>query len=449
MKNDYLITENPLKALLYFALPMIIGNFFQQTYTMADSAIVGRYVGEQALAAVGASYAFTNIFIWIAIGGGIGASVKVSRYFGAGQFQKMKEALYTALLTFLFLSLVLGGIGWEFSLDIMKLLDTPPDVLGLADVYLRVYFLGLPFLFMYSVLSAMFNALGKSRIPLFFLIFSSLFNVGLDWILVTRYGLGVAGVAWATLIAQGIAALLSCGVLAWVLRRMPSEKPRFFASEELLPMARIALPSILQQSTVSIGMMLVQSVVNGFGSEALAGFSAAMRVEGLCVVPMSAIGNAMSPYTAQNLGACRPERIPAGLKAAFRLVFAFALLNCLLLELGSHSLSLFFLGSEGSPAAFQTAENFFRFMGFFFCFIGLKMSVDGVLRGAGDMQMFTIANLVNLGLRVSLAMALAPRFGIAFVWYAVPLGWLANFLLSGWEYRRGKWRGKTMDQSAV
>ena len=272
----------------------------------------------------------------------------------------MKEALYTALLTFLFLSLVLGGIGWEFSLDIMKLLDTPPDVLGLADVYLRVYFLGLPFLFMYSVLSAMFNALGKSRIPLFFLIFSSLFNVGLDWILVTRYGLGVAGVAWATLIAQGIAALLSCGVLAWVLRRMPSEKPRFFASEELLPMARIALPSILQQSTVSIGMMLVQSVVNGFGSEALAGFSAAMRVEGLCVVPMSAIGNAMSPYTAQNLGACRPERIPAGLKAAFRLVFAFALLNCLLLELGSHSLSLFFLGSEGSPAAFQTAENFFH-----------------------------------------------------------------------------------------
>ena len=231
MKNDYLITENPLKALLYFALPMIIGNFFQQTYTMADSAIVGRYVGEQALAAVGASYAFTNIFIWIAIGGGIGASVKVSRYFGAGQFQKMKEALYTALLTFLFLSLVLGGIGWEFSLDIMKLLDTPPDVLGLADVYLRVYFLGLPFLFMYSVLSAMFNALGKSRIPLFFLIFSSLFNVGLDWVLVTRYGLGVAGVAWATLIAQGIAALLSCGVLAWVLRRMPSEKPCFFASE--------------------------------------------------------------------------------------------------------------------------------------------------------------------------------------------------------------------------
>ena len=257
MRNDYLITENPLKALLYFALPMIIGNFFQQTYTMADSAIVGRYVGEQALAAVGASYAFTNIFIWIAIGGGIGASVKVSRYFGAGQFQKMKEALYTALLAFLLLSLALGGIGLWFSLDIMKLLDTPANVLGLADMYLRVYFLGLPFLFMYSVLSAMFNALGKSRIPLFFLIFSSLFNVVLDWVLVTRYGLGVAGVAWATLIAQGIASIFSFGVLTWVLGHMSSERPRLFAPEELLPMARIALPSILQQSTVSIGMMLV------------------------------------------------------------------------------------------------------------------------------------------------------------------------------------------------
>lgn len=254
-------------------------------------------------------------------------------------------------------------------------------------------------------------------------------------------------VAWATLIAQGIAAILSFGVLTWVLHHMPSEKPRFFAPEELLPMTRIALPSILQQSTVSIGMMLVQSVVNGFGSEALAGFSAAMRVEGLCVVPMAAIGNAMSPYTAQNLGAEQPERIPSGLKAAFRLVFVFALLNCLLMELGSHPLAEFFLGSDGSAAAFQTAEGYFRFMGFFFCFIGMKMSVDGVLRGAGDMQMFTIANLVNLGLRVSLAMALAPRFGIPFVWYAVPLGWLANFLLSGWEYRRGKWKGKKMDPS--
>ena len=428
---------------------MIVGNLFQQAYTIVDSAIVGHYNGEAALAAVGASSALTTIFICVAIGGGIGASVIISQHFGAKRFARMKSAVYTALLTFLAVSVLLAGVGLLCSEQIMTALKTPPDALEIAVTYLNIYFYGLPFLFLYNILSSLFNALGKSRIPLYFLIFSSLLNVVLDWYFVAVLHRGVPGAADATFLAQGLSAVLSFGVFLLELRRIPERSNGLFRFGELRAMTRVALPSILQQSTVSIGMMLVQSVVNGFGSEALAGFSAAMRVEGLCVVPMSAIGNAMSPYTAQNLGACRPERIPAGLKAAFRLVFAFALLNCLLLELGSHSLSLFFLGSDGSPAAFQTAENFFRFMGFFFCFIGLKMSVDGVLRGAGDMQMFTIANLVNLGLRVSLAMALAPRFGIAFVWYAVPLGWLANFLLSGWEYRRGKWRGKTMDQSAV
>ena len=434
MKNDYLITENPLRALFFFSLPMIIGNCFQQTYTMADSAIVGRFVGEQALAAVGASYAFTNIFIWIAVGGGIGASVKVSHCFGAGRYRELKEVLYTALLAFLAASLVFAAFGLFFSRDIMELLRTPAEVLDLAELYLNIYFLGLPFLFMYSVLSAMFNALGKSRVPLYFLIFSSVFNVWLDWILVTHWHLGVAGVAWATLIAQGISAIGSFGVLLLQLKHLPSAKPRLFVPQELLPMARIALPSILQQSTVSIGMMLVQSVVNSFGAEALAGFSAAMRVEGLCVVPMSAIGNAMSPYTAQNLGAGRRNRVPGGVRAAFCLVALFAVLNCLLLELGSRPLAAFFLGSSGSAAATRTALGSFHFMGFFFCLIGFKMTVDGVLRGSGDMKMFTIANLVNLGIRVSMAMTLAPRYGIQFVWYAVPLGWLSNLLLSGLEY---------------
>ena len=177
MDNDYLIKKPPLQALFLFALPMIIGNLFQQTYTMVDSAIVGRYVSEQALAAVGASYALTNIFICVAIGGGIGASVIVSRYFGAKEYGRMKTAVFTALLSFLGISLVLGIAGLILGKQIMVWLNTPADCLDMASEYLRIYFLGLPFLFMYNVLSAMFNALGKSRIPLYFLIFSSIFNV--------------------------------------------------------------------------------------------------------------------------------------------------------------------------------------------------------------------------------------------------------------------------------
>lgn len=440
MDNRYLVEKKPLYALLLFSLPIIIGNLFQQTYTMADSAIVGRFVSEQALAAVGASYSLTNIFICIALGGGIGASVVVSRYFGAKKYAEMKLAVFTSCLSFLCISVLLGGFGLLACRWILLALNTPPDVLDMAVEYLNIYFLGLPFLFMYNVLSSMFNALGKSRIPLYFLIFSSLFNVALDLVLVRRAGLGVAGVAWATLIAQGISAVLSVLVLFRELRALDCGPTEIFEISELKTMMRIALPSILQQSTVSIGMMLVQSVVNGFGSQALAGFSAGMRIESICIVPMAGIGNAMSSYTAQNLGAGRQERVTAGFRAANQMVCVCAVVLCLALELFHRQMISLFLGADGTAAAVSTGRDYLIFIGWFFCLIGFKMAADGLLRGAGDMRMFTVANLVNLFIRVFLAATLAPRFGIGVVWYAVPLGWFANWVISFARYRTGKWR---------
>ena len=442
MQNDYLIKERPLKALLLFSLPIILGNLFQQTYTMADSAIVGRFVGEQALAAVGASYSLTNIFICVAFGGGIGASVIVSRYFGAGQYRSMKLAVYTAFLAFLGISVLLGGLGLAASGEIMLLLNTPADVMDMAVEYLNIYFLGLPFLFMYNVLSSMFNALGKSRIPLYFLIFSSLFNIVLDVISVTWLNMGVAGVAWATLIAQGISAVLSFIVFMRLMRQLSKEPSGIFDRTELLSMTKIALPSILQQSTVSIGMMLVQSVVNSFGSQALAGFSAGMRIESICVVPMSGVGSAISSYTAQNIGAGSEERVVKGYHAAIQMVIAFAIILCAALQLFHKPLIELFLGDEGTAAALSTGQDYLKFIGWFFCLIGFKMAADGLLRGAGDMTMFTIANLVNLFIRVVVAMTMAPIYGIHMVWVAVPIGWFVNWSISYCEYRTGKWRKK-------
>ena len=439
MTDDYLTRNKPFSALMVFSLPIIIGNLFQQTYTMADSAIAGRFVGERALAAIGASYSLTNIFICIAIGGGIGASVIISRYFGARNYRKMKAAIHTALLSFLLISILLGAFGLVFGRSIMTSLNTPDDTLDMAAEYLNIYFIGLPFLFMYNVLSSIFNALGKSRIPLAFLIFSSLFNILLDWISVTTFQMGIAGVAWATLIAQGISALLSFLVLTSCLKRTDAGYPASFAKEELLPMLKIALPSILQQSTVSIGMMLVQSVVNSFGSEILAGFSAAMRIESMCVVPMAGIGNAMSSYTAQNIGAGREDRVVEGYHAANGMVTGCAVLICMVLEFFHRPIIEMFLGQDGTAAALAAGNSYLAFMGWFFCLIGFKMAVDGLLRGAGDMKMFTIANLVNLTIRVSVAVVFAPRFGIAVVWYAVPIGWSANWLISYARYRTAKW----------
>ena len=440
MQNDYLVQKKPFNALFIFSLPMIIGNLFQQTYTMADSAIVGRYVGEQALAAVGASYSLTNIFICIAFGGGVGASVVVSRYFGAKELNRMKLAVLTSFVTFLVISFALGGTGLLLSRHIMILLNTPADVLDMAVEYLNIYFLGLPFLFMYNILSSMFNALGKSRIPLYFMIFSSLFNIWLDIVLITRFHMGVAGAAWATLIAHGISAVLSFLVFMILLNKLNCGHTKPFDREELSAMTRIALPSILQQSTVSIGMMLVQSVVNGFGSQALAGFSAGMRVESMCIVPMQALGNAVSSFTAQNIGAQKKERVPSGYRSSVRLVILYAVIICVILELFHEPVIRFFLGEDGTAKALQTGSDYLVFMGWFFCLIGFKMTVDGVLRGAGDMKMFTIANLVNLSIRVALSMTLAPVAGIGMVWYSVPIGWFANWAISYRQYRTGKWR---------
>lgn len=456
MKKEYLITEKPWKALLVFAAPMIIGNLFQQFYTMVDSIVVGRFVSENALAAVGASYALTAVFISVAIGGGVGASVITSRYFGARDYRKMKLSIRTALTVFLVTSIVLGGVGLLFARQIMTALHTPADVLGEAVVYLNIYFLGLPFLFMYNILSAMFNALGRSKIPLYLLIFSSLFNIVLDVFFVRELEMGVSGVAWATLIAQGISAVFSFLILLRELKDYPADKKTaaeengaegeqsagrlpLFDKTECALMARVALPSILQQSTISIGMMLVQSVVNSFGAQVLAGFSAAMRVESICVVPMSAMGNVMSSYTAQNIGAGEFDRVRKGYRTGYGIVAAFAVVLCLAMELTYRPLILMFLGEEASAAAYQTGVDYLRFIGWFFVFIGMKMITDGLLRGAGDMVMFTVANMVNLGIRVFASMIFAPGFGVKVVWMVVPIGWIANFLISYAEYRTGKW----------
>ena len=438
--NNYLTEKKPFYALLVFALPIIIGNMFQQFYTLVDSAVVGRYVSITALAAVGASTSLTNIFIFVASGGGMGASVIVSRYFGAKEYKKMKSAIYTAMISFLILSTLLAVLGLIFGKSIMILLKTPGDALDLAVEYLNIYFFGLPLLFMYNIISSMFNALGKSKIPLIFLIFSSLLNIALDFYMVVELGKGIAGVAWATFIAQGLSAFLSFVVFMFEMRRFNEKSDKIFDIKELCTMTKVALPSILQQSTVSIGLMLVQSVVNSFGSEVLAGFTASMRVESLVIVPFIAIGNALSSYTAQNLGAGKDERVTKGFRTALYMVGAFAIIICVFLEICKEPIVELFLGDELTPDALETGVGYMSFMGWFYGLIGLKMAMDGVLRGAGDMLMFTVANIANLGLRVILAVTLAPLYGVAFVWYAVPVGWILNFSLAFAQYKTGRWR---------
>ena len=428
-KDGYLITDAPLKALTVFAMPMILGSFFQQVYNMADSIIVGQYVGSSALAAVGACAALTNVFICVALGAGVGAGVLVSRYYGSGNYSRMKTIVSTSLISFLILSVFLGVFGFCFSHLMLGLLQTPVDILDEAVLYLRVYFVGFPFLFMYNILSTMFTSIGESKIPLALLIFSSVLNILMDIWMVAGLGLGVFGAAVATLIAQGISAIFSLVIFFRRMRRYKSSF-RLFDGQELRSMLKIAVPSVLQQSTVSVGMMIVQAVVNPFGTQALAGSAATMRVENVFSLIFVSIGNAVSPYVSQNLGAGKIGRIRKGYHAALMLDICFAVLAFAVIETLHTPISSLFLGKDGTALAYQVSGDYMRWLGYFFIFMGIKMATDGVLRGLGIMRPFLAANMVNLAIRLAVALICAPRFGIEFVWLAVPAGWLANFLIS-------------------
>ena len=439
-KKYNMITDHPGKALLMFVIPMILGNLFQQFYNIADSVIVGRFVGEYALAAVGASAAITNVFIAIAIGGGNGCAVVVSQFFGAGKIAKMKTAAYTMMINFLVIALCLATFGLIFNDQILTWVNTPKDIFYDAGVYLKIYFMGLPFLFMYNIQASIFNSLGDSKKPLYLLIFSSLLNIVLDLILVVLFHQGVRGVAIATLIAQGTSAIISFILLMKKLNGYECEEKAAIYDKTVVPtMLRIAVPSTLQQSIVHIGILLVQSCVNSFGSAALAGYAAGTRIESLSIVPMLAMGNAMSTFTAQNIGAGKLDRVKEGYKMSYVIVLSTGLFLCIMYQLfGDFFISLFLEDTSGE--AYAVGIEFITFLSFFYSFIGLKQSVDGLLRGAGDVAAFTTANLVNLSIRVIVTNVFAPIYGIQVAWMAVPMGWAANYIISFSWYLTGKWK---------
>ena len=429
-KDEYLITDTPLKALTVFAMPMILGSFFQQIYNMADSIIVGQFVGSSALAAVGACAALTNVFICVALGAGVGAGVLVSRYFGAREYGKMKTIVSTSLISFLLLSIVLGVFGFFFASSMMSGLQTPADILDDAVLYLRVYFVGFPFLFMYNILSTMFTSIGESKIPLVLLIFSSILNILMDLWMVAGLGLGVFGAAIATLIAQGISAVFSFLIF---FARMQQYKSPFnrFERQELYSMLRIAVPSVLQQSTVSIGMMIVQAVVNPFGTQALAGYTATMRVENVFSLIFVSIGNAVSPYVSQNLGAKKYQRIRKGVHSGtyMALLTSVVILGVLVL-FGRIILSLFVSGEpEQIRQVLDIAYKYLFIMAIFLWVLYLLYVYRSAIQGLGNTLIPLASGIAEFVMRVSVALLLPKLIGEDGIFYAEICAWTSAAVL--------------------
>ena len=405
MMND-LTVGKPEAVLWKFCIPLFGSIVFQQLYNIADSFVAGKFIGENALAAVGNSYEITLIFIAFAFGCNMGCSVIVSQFFGARRYENMKTAVYTAMITSAMICIVLMVFGLLFCDSLLGMINTPEELLGDSKIYLDIYILGLPFVFFYNIATGIFSALGDSKTPFYFLAASSTSNIAVDILFVTVFHMGVAGVAWATFLCQGVSCVLAVFVVFRRLKGIETDRAPLFSFDILKRIMTVAVPSILQQSFISVGNIIIQGTINGFGTSVMAGYSAAVKLNNLVITSFTTLGNGISNYTAQNIGAGKLPRIREGFKAGIKMVWMLsAPLFVLYFFTGKWILYAFI--DEPTVLALQTGINFLRILSPFYFIISMKFVADGILRGAGMMGKFMAATFLNLILRVGLAILLS------------------------------------------
>ena len=441
--NKDLTVGKPESVLCRFCLPLFGSIIFQQLYNIADSFVAGKFIGDNALAAVGNSYEITLIFIAFAFGCNIGCSVLAAQLFGAKRYKDLKTAVYTSLISSTVICAVLMAVGMIFCNGLLHLIKTPDAVFADSKLYLDIYILGLPFVFLYNVATGIFSALGDSKTPFLFLACSSLSNIGVDILFVTAFDMGVAGVAWATFLCQGISCVLALVVVFRRFRKIRTEgKVQIFSWQLFGSFAVVAVPSILQQSFISVGNIVIQSVINGFGPAVMAGYSASVKLNNMVITSLTTLGNGISNFTAQNLGAAKYDRIKAGFRAGLKLVWALCIPLVLLYEFAGKWLVYIFLESP-TGAAMDTGVLFLRIVSPFYFVVAAKLVSDGILRGAGMMKKFMIATFTDLVLRVALAEILSrTALGTTGIWLSWPIGWTIAAILSILFYVTVKWGQK-------
>ena len=442
------LTEGkPSKKLFWFSIPLLLSVAFQQLYQMADSMIVGRFAitpeaGELALAAVGASYPITQLFVAVATGVNIGTSMLVSQLFGAKRYLRMKTAISTALITTAVIALLLTLVGALATDAMMAALQTPENIFQDGSLYLRVYVFGLLFLFIYNVCTGIFNAMGDSRTPLILLILSSVSNVVLDLIFVAVFHWDVAGVAWATFIAQGAAGILA---LILLLRRVRSFDTGghflLFSPDMLRRLTNYAVPSIAQQSFVSVGNVIIQYFVNLCGATVIAGYSAATKVNMFALTCCMSFASGLSSYVAQNIGARKLDRIGPGLKAGALYSIGLALVFTAIYLPFSDVLIGLFLPAGSASGVTDVARQYLYILVPFYIIVCIKFVCDSVLRGAGAMRPFMVTTFSDLILRVGFSAILYNLMGSEIgIWLSWPIGWFLGSSISVFFYKRGVWK---------
>ena len=448
--NKDLTVGKPQTVLWKFCMPLFGSIIFQQLYNIADSLVAGKFIGENALAAVGNSYEITLIFIAFAFGCNMGCSVVVSKLFGARNYKEMKTAVYTACIFSGFVCVLLMLIGITGSGMLLRLIRTPEEVFADSKLYLDIYAWGLPFVFFYNIATGIFSALGDSKTPFYFLAISSMSNIAVDIWFVKAFHMGVAGVAWATFLCQGISCILAMIVVFKRLAKIEEkEKAPLFDLQLLKQIVVIAIPSTLQQSFISIGNIMIQSIINGFGAPVMAGYSAAVKLNNLVITSFTTLGNGISNYTAQNLGAMKLERIKQGFGIGVKLVWMLSL-PLFLLYFFSGNIVLKLFMDNPTELAMHTGIIYLKILSPFYFVVSAKLVADGILRGAGMMKKFMIATFTDLILRVLLAFCFSKTaLGATGIWCAWPVGWCIATILSISFYLKGPWMTQKINPDTI
>ena len=440
---------NTTKILLAFTMPMIAGNIFQQLYNVVDSVIVGRYVGFDALAAVGASFPVVFMLIAVVMGLTMGSSTVISQLFGAGEHARVRRAVFTSLIALVAVSLACAALGLLVAQPVLRLINTPADIFADCVTYLNIFFTGSIFLFLYNGFSAVLRALGDSKSPLYFLIIAALINIVLDYVFVVYLLMGVAGVAWATLISQAVSVVL-CFI--YILRRVPAlrfEKADLVFDRQLLgTMMRYAVPSTIQQFIVSFGAIAIQGLVNSYDTVVIAGYTASLRIDQIAMMPIMNFSLGLSTFTAQNIGAGTGHRIKEGYRVTLLCcIVVSGLVTGVAYLFGEQIIGLFLdVGSNSAAvdAVIQVGVTYLRVVSPFYVLMGMMFTANGVLRGSGDVNVFMLITLLNLAIRVASAYILAAFIGPEAIWWSLPVGWAAAAVLSHWRYFSGKWRNNSL-----
>ena len=411
-------------TMLRFAVPMILGNLLQQCYNIADTLIVGHYLGADALAAVGSAYTLMVFITSVFIGLCMGSGVVFSNLWGQGRREELKNALVNAFGMIALMALGLTLLSYALLDALAALLRVPAEAVLYFTDYLRVIFGGIVFVFLYNFFAAVLRSVGNSAAPLVFLLVSTVLNVALDLYLVLAAGWGVAGAAWATVIAQGVSAL---GIMGYFFLRMPDLCPgrRHFRVDGALlrRVAGISLLTSVQQSIMNFGILMIQSLVNSFGVPTMAAFAAGVKIDSLAYSPAQDFANGFATFVAQNRGAGKQDRVRRGIREGAALSLGFcAAVSALVYVFAEPLLGLFL--ENGEAEIVRIGVGYLRLEGVFYLLIGLLFLLYAIYRGLEKAGMSVVLTVTSLGLRVALAYAFAPAFGVTAIWLSIPIGWL-------------------------